>query len=127
MSTVKKLFLIKQHYTYGNGEKTFIEPELKVLLDTKKFDVTIICNSVTQNKVLSEIDSRVKVINIPLKSLFKRPVNMFTGFCKFWLSEIGREELSQIRKSGHKVIKKFIDSVYNFVQAEIFYKEICKS
>ena len=126
MSTVKKLFLITQHYPYGNGEKTFIEPELKVLLDTKKFDVTIICNSVTQNKVLSEIDSRVKVINIPLKSLFKRPVNMFTGFCKFWLSEIGREELSQIRKSGHKVIKKFIDSVYNFVQAEIFYKEICK-
>ncbi len=123
---LKKVFLITQHYPYGNGERTFVEPEMKVLLDSGQFDITIICNSAVQNNVSPKVDPRIEIVNIPLQTIYKKPLCALKAFCKFWTNKVGNEEWKELKKNNQNFIKKVFDSLYFYIQAEIFYKEICK-
>lgn len=123
---LKKLFIITQHYPYGNGEKSFIEPELQVLLDNGQFDITIICNARTQMGMVNKVDSRANVINIPLRPIYMNPLGLIRGVCKFLLDKRCKGELFEVVKSKGNLIRKMGDSLYYFIQAEQFYKEVCK-
>lgn len=121
-----KLYLITQHYPYGSGEKTFIEPELKYLIESQKFDITIISNAVEGSESTSTVDSGIKVIRIPLTSAYKKIFSCFKYGIRYLFDKKCKEERNQIRTEKEKKLGKLIESIFFFVQANIFFSQLKK-
>lgn len=121
----KKVYIITQHYPYGCGEKTFIEPELKELVESKKFDITILCNANQDEKVTSSLDETVTTILIPNKPLVKRPwLILKFFFLYFFLKEIKSERKEIL--CGFNCWGKLYDSLSFYIRAGIFGHDLLK-
>lgn len=120
----KKIFIITQHFPYGNGEKTFIEPELLKMTNDGRFDVTIISNAVERDKLISKVNNNIQVITVWNKPILKRPVQCLKYLLSYFCSGYGRHEICEIVKSNGRRFGKCLDSVIYYIQACIFYGEL---
>lgn len=124
----KKLYIITQHFPYGDGEKTFIEPELRRLCATGQFDITIISSEKKSSELTSEVDKSVKVVNIPITSVFedftKFALGIKYGF-RYFLSKDTKYERLELEKDGISLGKLFYSLIF-FIQANTFYHDIEK-
>lgn len=123
--TKRKLYVITQSYPYGDGEKTFLEPELKRLCETRKFDITIISNPIKGSKRTSEVDKDIKVICIPEASLKEEPILSIKYGVLYFFSKSTKLERKEILKEGMDLGKIF-DSVIFYIRAGIFYRNLLK-
>lgn len=119
----RKLIIFTQQYPYERGEETFIEPELKSLIQSDKFDITIIANGREDEKNTFVVDDRVKCLLIPNASLFKRPLLVIRYGLQFLFSKTTRSERKEILNCS-ECWGKFVDSLLFFLRAQIFYYDI---
>lgn len=111
---IKRLFLITNDYPYGNGEGSFILPELPFL--KRDFEVTIISTSLSDEQT-ANVDSDIKVIHYDRKaSIFMKLIDTF---CYMFHKE-SYVELKEILSSGHDILKKLKDSILFFEEARRF-------
>ena len=124
----KKLYIITQHYPYGDGEKTFIEPELRRLCATGQFDITIISSEKKGSELTSEVDKSVKVVNIPITSIFedftKFALGIKYGIWYFFSKDTKCERLEL--KKGGITLGQLFNSLIFFIQANTFFHDIMK-
>ncbi len=125
MESKKKLYVITEYYPYGNGEKTFLEPELKRLLETGKFDITIISNSIEGSKLTSTVDRKIKVIHVPQISIVKRPVQSIKYCVQYFFSKATKKERLEL-KSKCRNSGQLFDSLFFYVRACTFYHDLVK-
>ena len=107
----KKLYIITQNYPYGDGEKTFIEPELKRLCATGQFDISIISSEKKGGELTSEVDKSVKVVNIPITSVFEDFTKFTLGIkygIQYFFSKVTKGERLEIKKDGISLGKSTI-------------------
>lgn len=122
---MKKLYLVTETFPYGKGEKSFIEPELKYLV--QHYDITIISHA-SDDKLLdkqniSVLDERIKVYRINNKAtLFSKIIYGLKFFCDL----DGWRELFDILKSGEKIFTRLYQSIGFYILAMIDHREICK-
>lgn len=104
------LYLLTSDFPFGNGEASFIMPELPSLKE--KFNVTIISNSLSnvQTTVLDD----VRVIHFNRKVSFF--LKVWDSIC-FWGCRSGYEELQCILQSGEKRLERLRDSILFFEEA----------
>ena len=121
----EKLYIVTQHYPYGNGEKTFLEPELRRLLETNKFDITIISNAVKGSKLTSDVNKDIKVVYIPLVSVKKRLFQCMKYGISYFLSESTKIERKELKNKGI-VFGQLFESLFFYIQSEIFYHDLVK-
>ena len=125
----KKLYIITQHYPYGYGEKTFIEPELKRLCATGQFDITIISSEKKGSELTSEVDKSVKVVNIPITSVFEDFTKFALGIkygIRYFFSRDIQCERQELKNGGIR-LGQLYHSFILFIQANTFYHDIMKS
>lgn len=122
----KKMYIITQHYPFGYGEKTFIEPELKRLRDSGKFEITIISTAGMNEKRTSDVEKDISVIHIPMVSVLKDMkrfcLSVKYGMSYFFTRSIKSERIEVIR--GKNWLKKMYESIYFFVQAQLLYYDL---
>lgn len=119
----KKLYIITHMYPYGFGEKSFIEPELKILLESNRFDITIICNAPVAAVQTSEVDSRIKIVRIPKINLFSRPFFTFGKIINYFWDKQNQEERIAVAASLKKW-DAYYESIMYYVQAKLFEDEL---
>lgn len=121
----RKLYIFTQQYPYERGEKTFIEPELKALVQSNKFDITIITNGRKGKNKIFTVDECVKCRLIPLVSLVKRPFLAVKYGFQFLFSKKTRAERKAVLECS-KCWGKFVDSLLLFLYAQMFYYDISR-
>lgn len=124
----KKLYIITQHYPYGDGEKTFIEPELNRLCATGQFDITIISSEKNGSELTSEVDKSVKVKKIPITSVFEDFTKFALGIkygIRYFFSKDTKYERLELKKDGITLGKLFYSLIF-FIQANTFYHDAMK-
>lgn len=122
----RKLYIITQHYPYGDGEKTFIEPELKRLCATGQFDITIISSERKGVELTSEVDKSIKVINIPIASVFENLTRFILGIkygLRYFFCRDTKRERQELKQDG-MTLGKLSNSVLIYIQANTFYHDI---
>lgn len=122
---MKKLYLVTGSFPYGMGEKSFIEPELKYLI--QHYDVTIICHAASEElldkKNISILDKKIKIYHIDNKITHLSKIRYAL---KFFLDPDGWRELGEILKSREKIIVRLYQSIGFYVLAMVEHKEICR-
>lgn len=120
----KKLYIITQRYPYGYGEKSFIEPELQVMLESNQFKISIICNAPNGEVQTSEVDSRISIIRVPNVSLYSRPFFTFAKVVEYFTSKYNKEERMAVASCLNRRWNAYFDSIMYYVQAKLFEDEL---
>lgn len=121
----RKIFVITQNYPYEQGEESFIEPELKVMVQSNKFDITIISNTCGGNKISFSLAQDLKCEKISNVSLAKRPVLTVRSCLVYFFSKQIKKERREIMKE-RQWFGKLWDSLLFFIRSEFFYNELQK-
>lgn len=120
----KKLYIITHMYPYGFGEKSFIEPELQMLLESNRYDITIICNAPVGAVQTSEVDPQISIVRIPKISLFSRPFFTFGKIVRYFVDKQNKEERIDVASSLNRKWDVYYDSIMYYVQAKLFEDEL---
>lgn len=121
----KKLFIITQNYPYGNGEKTFIEPELSYLMASNKFNLTIVSNAMENTQQTTELPKGVMLRWVKSKSVLKAPIKLAKYLGKYFISKDTKEERKDVWKNKG-CIGKLIDSLFFYVRSQMFFDQLSK-
>lgn len=114
------LYLITNDFPYGDGEGSFILPELPYL--KQKFDITIISNSLSM-KETEKVDADIKVIHYTRKaSVWQK---LCDSFCYF-LERDAYQEIWEIIRSKSNVLGKIVESVLFYEEARRFKRFLVK-
>lgn len=112
-------------FPYGKREKSFIEPELKYLV--QHYDVTIISHAypeeLSDEQNISELDERIKVCHVDIYSKITWARKMIYGL-RFFCDPDGWKEFADILKSGENILGRLYQSIGFYALAMIDYKEI---
>lgn len=114
MNDKKKLYLITEYYPYGDGEASFLEPELPYLKEF--FDITIISVSVQDDRTCVT-DSDIKVIHHDRHASAVRKLIACAGY--FFCAE-GWREIKDILSLKSRKGPAFWDSILSFGEAVRF-------
>lgn len=115
---MKKLYLLTNDYPYGDGEGSFIEPELPYLM--KHFDVTIVSTSLSKEKTV-EVPDGIKVIHYDRSASLM--MKLIDSICYLFHQE-SYIELGEIIREGGKLAQRLKDSVLFFEEARRFIRYI---
>lgn len=118
-----RILISTETFPYGNGEKTFIMPELERLKEI--YDVTIISHAgeteLKDIKKLTRIDSDIKIININKKlSMPKR----IWYFFRFFFDIDGWKEFFDILKCRRHILSRVYQSIGFYALAMENYKKL---
>ncbi len=114
MNKRKHLYLITENYPFGDGEGSFIVPELPYLKEL--FDITIVSLSLSNDQTC-ELDDEIQLIH------HNRNVNPFkklVACLKYFFRTEGRNEIREIIKGKGPKLTAFRDSTLFFGEAERF-------
>lgn len=125
-NTPRKIYIITQKFPFGYGEKTFIEPELNMLIESGNFDITIICNPKEEEKMTSKIRDFVKVIRIPYRDVFESPGACIKYGFKFITTKVGWKEIMAILGSKGDKIGRLLNSIWFYMQSSCFAEDLLK-
>lgn len=114
------LYLITNDFPYGDGEGSFILPELPYL--KQKFDITIISHSLSM--VLTEqVDGDIKVIH------YTRKASVWQKICDslcYFFERDAYQEIREIIRSKSNVLGKIVESVLFYEEARRFKRFLVK-
>lgn len=117
----RKLYLLTSDFPYGRGEASFIMPELPRLM--RKFDVTIISNSLSDEQTFF-LDKSVKIIHYNRRATLLQ--KLWDSICYFG-SRDAWQELKEIIGSREKIMRRFMESVLFFEEARRFERFLKKN
>lgn len=121
MNDKKKLYLITEYYPYGDGEASFLEPELPYLKEF--FDITIISVSVQDDRTCVT-DPEIKVIHHDRHASAVRKLIACAGY--FFCAE-GWREIKDILSLKSRKGPAFWDSILSFGEARRFERFLRKN
>lgn len=107
----KKLYLITNDFPYGQGEASFIMPELPFLTDA--FDVTIISNSLSAEQTV-ELGNSIHIVHYDRKATAIQ--KLWDSICYFF-SRDSYLELNDILKSSKNIWRGIFESILFFEEA----------
>lgn len=114
------LYLITNDFPYGNGEGSFILPELPYL--KQKFDITIISNSLSMEQT-ENVDADIKVVHYTRKASIWR--KLLDSVCYFFEHD-AYQELIEIVKSKTHILGKTFESILFYEEARRFKRFLAK-
>ena len=120
-SMKKKLYLITSDFPYGNGENSFLIPELPYLKE--KFDITIISNSLSKEQTYWPKDN-IRVVHYERKASFLEKI--WDSICYFG-SKDAYLEIGDILRSRKNFFRCFLESVLFFEEARRFERFLKKN
>ena len=103
----RKIIVITHNYPYVQGEESFIEPELKVMMQDEKFDITIISNTSEKGEIKFPLANKVKCEKIIEYSIMKRPLLVIKYCLLYFVSKQIKQERDEILKSEQRLKKRF--------------------
>lgn len=123
----KNLYILTDAFPYGNGEKTFIMPELDVLKE--KFNIVIISTAsqsvADQKDMISQLDDNILIYRFcPSEQGF---VMYCIYFMQFWLRKVCLREVKEIVGTHTKVLYRIWKSMQFYARAEGIYYWIKKN
>lgn len=117
---MKKLHLITDNFPFGKGEKSFIVPELKYLLEN--FEVTIISTSTVSN-ITTKLDKEISLFH------YKMQVN-FLKLLKYFIRLIFNRnmiiEIKEIIKAKDNIFNRIMDSIKFYIKSENFHEYLVR-
>lgn len=122
----KNLYILTESYPYDCAEKTFIEPELQILLECDKFNITIISNAACTQELTSPILSMVSYENIMLIPAYRNPLFCIKSLILYLISKDNRTEIEEIFREKEKKCHKLISSFRYYLRAKIYLEQIIK-
>ena len=118
---MKRLFIVTNDYPYGDGDSTFVLPELPYL--KKSFHITIISTS-NENKVCAKLLDDVEYKHFKLHLTGIKKIKYF--LCFFSKRACWQELFDILEKSKKDRAGRFYKSVEFFACAEEFYRFLKK-
>lgn len=118
---MRRLYLITDNFPFGKGEKSFIIPELKYLVEN--FDVTIISSS-NDNQQTTKLDENINVLHYRMKLNL---CNILKCFTKLIFDKNMINEIMDIFKSRKKIISRITRSLIFYIKAENFYQYLIEN
>lgn len=117
----KKVYLLTDTFPYGEGEKTFIAPEIEIL--KKEYEIVIISAAslemAKQREWKTGIDNEVKVLRFCPEEEKKMLFCCFLVL--FWFQKACWIEVKEIMKSHRKIFLRIWKSMYFYAKAESLY------
>lgn len=110
----KKLYLITTDFPYGEGEASFIMPELPYLKEF--FDITIISNSLLK-EIKNNLSSDIEVIHYERRAALWRKV--FDSICYFFNRD-AYQEILEILRQREKIFGRIFESILFFEESRRF-------
>lgn len=114
------LYLITNDFPYGDGEGSFILPELPYL--KQKFDITIISNSLSMEQT-EQVDGDIKVIHYIRKASVWR--KLLDALCYFGERDAYQELVDILRSKSH-ILGKTVESILFYEEARRFKRFLVK-
>lgn len=114
------LYLITNDFPYGDGEGSFILPELPYL--KQKFDITIISNSLSMEQT-EQVDGDIKVIHYTRRASVWQKI--CDSLCYFFECD-AYQEIREIIRSKSNVLGKIVESVLFYEEARRFKRFLVK-
>lgn len=115
VSNNTNLYLITNDYPYGNGETSFIEPELPYLKE--KFSVTIISTSLSKEQT-EIVDQDINVVHYTREaSIFRKIID---SLCYFISKDAYCELVDIIRGEKKLILGRIVQSILFFEEARRF-------
>lgn len=108
----KKLYLVTSDFPYGQGESSFIMPELPFLTDA--FEVTIISNSLDSRQT-EELDKAIHIVHYDRKANIIQKI--WDSICYFFNKD-SYLELKEIFCSKKNIIWGIFESILFFEEAK---------
>lgn len=111
-----KLLLATENFPYGNGEKSFVMPELKRL--AKEYDITIISHAgkeQTANDIQEDLPEGIQVVCHPRPIL--TGIDKIKALLRFCLDRDGRQEMREILHLKTHGRERFYQSLAFFAQS----------
>ena len=108
------LYLITNDFPYGDGEGSFILPELPYLMD--KFKITIISTSLSPQRT-EQVNADIKVIHYTREASIMR--KLLDALCYFGEKD-AYQELAEIIKTKTNRLGKLMESVLFYEEARRF-------
>ena len=108
------LYLITNDFPYGDGEGSFILPELPYLMD--KYKITIISTSLSPQRT-EQVNADIKVIHYTRKASIMR--KLLDALCYFGEKD-AYQELAEIIKTKTNRLGKLMESVLFYEEARRF-------
>lgn len=122
----KKLILVTETFPYGKGEKTFILPELKELVEL--YDITIVSHAnqkiLNDEEYVTKLDPRIKVINFDMSIDMRQRIKY--GM-RFLFDVDGWKEIVQIIKEGKQIGTRIYQSMGFYALALENYRKIVEN
>lgn len=110
----KKLFLITTDFPYGEGEASFIMPELPYLQEI--FDITIISNSLSKERK-ADLSSDIEVIHYEREATLWQKI--FDSICYFFNRD-SYQEIFEILREKKRILGRIFESILFFEEARRF-------
>ena len=125
MEKLTNLYLVTDGFPFGKGEKPFILPELPYLAENYKVHIISPAPvAVAQDsKYITKLENSITLIHLPPQPLQinQETVNQFSQHPVF------QEEINYIVRENHLVQERINDALINFINAEIFFRQVLNS
>lgn len=117
----KQLYLITTDFPYGNGEGSFILPELPYLQE--KFYITVISNSLSSEQTV-ELPEDIKIVHYGRTASFLQKV--VDSICYFFDMD-AYQEIKEILKAKKKILGRLFESILFYEEARRFKRYLLKN
>jgi glycosyltransferase involved in cell wall biosynthesis len=118
----KKLYILTDSFPYGEGEKSFLIPELEYL--NGLYDIVIISCATNEDRLYSNmetiLDDSIKVVHYELGDV--KGIEVFKYFIPFILDGETWKEICRISKSGKKFIKRIKSCMFFYANSYKLHK-----
>jgi glycosyltransferase involved in cell wall biosynthesis len=119
---VKKICILTDSFPYGEGEKSFIEPELEYLKNL--YDITIVSSAPMDDKLKIDmetvLDNSIRVYHYESGDVNRS--ELFKYIIPFILDRETWKELVRIFKSGKKIFKRVKTCLFFYANAVKFHR-----
>lgn len=125
MNQKQNLYLITDGFPYGQGEKSFILPELPYLME--EYRLTIISPApeavAREKEYVTQLDSGIRLVHLPLK-----PMHLNQAMCDNYCAHpLVQEEFREIEAEDVLTNERKKDAMIYFAWAEDFFQQILVS
>ena len=118
---MKNLYLLTDLFPYGNGETTFVMPEIEAL--RKEYNIIIISSAgkdvAKQKELTAHLDENIKVLRFCADE--ENKVLYYVYLLSFWMKKACWNEAHEIIKTHKKVFIRIWKSMHFYARAESLY------
>ncbi len=107
-----KLFLFTDCFPFGDGERAFLEAELRLL--AKSYEVTVVSLAIEENPNWEDAQKRLPP-NVGLVHCGQRLLGVrIVSLLRFPFTRIGWREIKEIIKDRERVVSRIVDAAFSY-------------